>query len=494
MWALIFPPLGLWKVWQRNETTLRRSARSTAILLYSVLYVAGIIALLLATGIIETEWKGGFGPRLVFRRVKPNFDQLEANRALQTNSIPFLNPTQTGSVYWTDFRGPNRDGHYTHQPVLTDWPKSGPKELWRQPIGGGYASFVIARGRAFTIEQRREMEFATAYDIASGRELWSHGWPAKFNDDYDMGGIGPRTTPTWNDGRVYVLGAKGDFACLSETNGAALWQRNLLTEFQSGNLDFGLSASPLMVDEKMIVPLGRPDGSDGTTIVALDKVTGKTIWKSSADRLAYSSPMLVTLAGQRQILLCASNRALGINPNDGKILWEFALAVPYGNNIAQPVLLGGDKVFFSAGYGAGCVAIEISKKGTTFEASELWRNKQMKNKFTSSILWQGHLYGLDEDILVCLDAATGKRNWKEGRYGYGQILLTNGYIIILCGDGDLALVKADPDRHHEIARFPALKGKTWSHPVIADGKLLIRNAAEMACFDLSAPLKSSMLP
>ncbi|MSR66025.1 MAG: hypothetical protein EXS24_01460 [Pedosphaera sp.] len=451
--------------------------------------------MLLISGIVETEWKGGFGPRLVFRRVKPDFDKLEANRALQTNSgRTQANQTNSGSIYWTDFRGPNRDGRYDQQPLLADWPKSGPKEVWRQPVGGGYASFVIARGRVFTIEQRREKEFATAYDLASGREIWSHGWAAKFNDDWDMGGIGPRTTPTWHEGRVYVLGAQGEFACLNETDGAVLWRKNLLTEHQSGNLDFGLSASPLVTDEKIIVPLGRPEGNQSATLVALHKITGKLIWKSNAERLGYSSPMLVTLAGRRQILLCGSNRALGINPDDGKILWEFPLTVPYGNNIAQPVLLGDDKIFFSAGYGAGCVAIEILKKGNAFDVSELWRNKQMKNKFTSSVLWQGHIYGLDEDILVCLDAATGKRKWKDGRYGYGQILLANGLIIVLCGDGDLALVKADAERHHEIARVPALKGKTWSHPAVADGKLLIRNAAEMACYDLSIPTKPVSLP
>ncbi len=492
--AFLCPPLGLLLLWRGSQSAARKWAGTLFILLYCLPYVAAILAALAALHVIELEWKGGGSPRIVHRRTQPDFDRLEASRAQQRQAAAPLVATTNDSAYWTDFRGPNRDGHYTQQPIFTSWPKEGPPRFWRQPIGGGYAAFVIARGRAFTIEQRREKEFVTAYDFATGRELWAHGWSAQFNDPWDMGGVGPRATPTWHDGRVYALGAEGEFVCIEEITGRVLWQKNVLAENRSANLDFGMSAAPLVVDDKVIVTLGNPDGAQGATVVAYDKTTGALIWKTAADKLAYSSPMLVTLAGRRQILVAGARRAFALAPEDGKVLWEFPWAVAYDNNIAQPLLLGGDKVFLSAGYGTGCVVFEVTRKESAFEVVELWRNKQMKNKFTSSVFWQGHIYGLDEDILVCLDAATGRRRWKDGRYGYGQLLLASGHLIVLCGDGDLALVKATPEQHVELARVPGVKGKTWNPPALADGRLLIRNGAEAACFDLSVRAKSTIAP
>lgn len=494
MITFLCPPIGLLLLWRGSQSVARRLFVTLFILFYCLPYTAAILAGLSALHLIEFEWKGGRVPRIVHRRTLPDFEKLDASRAQQGRATTVAIPD--GAAHWTDFRGPNRDGHYTQQPILTHWPKAGPPLLWRQPGGGGYASFVMAHGRAFTIEQRREKEVVAAYDLATGRELWEHGWPAAFNDQWDMGGIGPRATPTWHEGRVYALGAEGQLACLEESTGRLLWQRNALAENHSANLDFGLSAAPLVVDGNLVVPLGHPDEARGTTVVAYNKLSGAIVWKTAAGKLAYNSPMLVTLAGRRQILLAGAHHALALAPEDGRVLWKFPWAVPYDNNIAQPLLLGGDKVFLSAGYGAGSVLFEIRRKEKEggFEAAELWRSKQMKNKFTSSVFWQGHIYGLDEDILVCLDAATGQRRWKEGRYGYGQLLLASGHLLVLCGNGDLALVRANPDRHEEVARVPGVKGKTWNHPALAEGRLLISNGAEMACFDLSLPGKPAVAP
>jgi outer membrane protein assembly factor BamB len=207
--------------------------------------------------------------------------------------------------------------------------------------------------------------------------------------------------------------------------------------------------------------------------------------------MGYASPMLVTLAGEKQLIICAETRTLGLRPKDGNVLWEYPWRVLHDQNpIAQPVMLGTNRFLLSAGYFTGCVAVEIARTGTSFAARKLWQNKNLKNKFTSSVFWQGHIYGLDEDILTCLDAETGERKWKEGRYGYGQLLLASGHLIILSGDGELALVRATPERHEELARFPAIHGKTWNHPAIANGKIFVRNSAEMACFEISAPKTS----
>ncbi len=477
--SLLFPPAGLVAVWCERGTGLGRRLLGTLfVLLYSILYAGVIVLLLIRFCGLQVEWRGGFPPVLTFHKTVPDYDAVERHRT-RLPAATNHSAAATGA-YWTDFRGPNRDGHYTERPLLTQWPAGGPRLLWRQPVGGGYASFSIAHGVAFTIEQRRQREAVTAYDLGTGRELWAHSYEAKFEES--MGGEGPRATPTWHEGRVYSLGAMGDLRCLNAADGVLIWQRNILRENGADNLFFGVSASPLIVDEHVIA-LG---GFGGPAAFAFDQRSGAPVWKSLPERQAYSSPMLVTLAGQRQILVVTAAHAVGLNAADGATLWNFPWSVQYDNAIGQPVLLSSNRFLLSAGYGTGCAAVEVNRTEKGFTARQVWRNKFLKNKFSSSVFWQGHIYGLDEDILTCLDAATGERKWKDGRYGYGQLLVAGGHLIVLTGNGELALVRATPERHEELARAPGLTGKTWNHPALADGKLLVRNAVEMACFDLAS--------
>ncbi|HEY2951493.1 MAG TPA: PQQ-binding-like beta-propeller repeat protein [Verrucomicrobiae bacterium] len=477
--GLLFPPAGLVLLWfDREAGPWKKVFRTLFLLLYSVLYAALIVVVLIQFFGLHVEWRGGFPPVLTFHKTVPNYEAVESHRARQA-SVSANPPAPTVSAYWTDFRGPNRDGHYQERSIRTRWPAGGPRLHWRQPIGGGYASFVVAGGVAFTIEQRRNQEAVTAYEAATGRELWAHPYEARFEES--MGGEGPRATPTWHEGRIYSLGALGNLICLNADNGELIWKRNILRESGTEWLYYGLSASPLIVDEKVIV-LG---GIGGDAVLVFNKFTGEPIWKSLNEKPAYASPMLVTLAGRRQLFVVTAARAVGLNMEDGQPLWSFPWAVAYDNAIAQPVVLGPNRFLLSAGYGTGCAAVEVSATGMGYTTRQLWRNKFLKNKFSSSVFWQGHIYGLDEDMLTCLDAATGERKWKDGRYGYGQLLLASGHLIVLTGNGELALVRAAPERHEELARFPALHGKTWNHPALADGRLLVRNAVEMACYDLS---------
>ena len=381
--------------------------------------------------------------------------------------------------YWTDFRGPGRDGHYRERPIPTKWPSGGLSPVWKQPIGGGYASFVIAAGRAFTIEQRGQQEVVAAYDVATGRELWTNSWQALFRES--LGGDGPRATPTWSEGIVYALGATGELRALDDTAGRVIWWTNILDDNGARNLDWGMAASPLVVDDTLVV---LPGGPDGRSVVAYDRHTGARTWSALGDQQAYSSPMLVTLAGVRQVLVFSATRLMGLLPDSGDLLWDYPWRADFGINAGQPLILGDDRVFLSSGYGAGAAVIEVDATDSRFSVREVWRNNRMKNQFTSSVLYEGFVYGLDKSILACVDVATGELRWKGGRYGYGQVLLTNGHLIVLAENGDLALVRATPERHEEIMRFPALSGKTWNHPAIAGGYLLIRNLAEMAAFDL----------
>lgn len=380
--------------------------------------------------------------------------------------------------YWTDFRGPRRDGIYNQMRVLAKWPEAGPQRLWRRPVGGGYASFVVAHGRAFTIEQRGRQEVAAAYDMADGREVWSNAWEAFFQES--MGGDGPRATPTWHDDRLYALGAEGELRCLDAGTGRLLWSKNILRENGAANLQWGVSGSPLVVDDKLIV---LPGGSAGKSVVAYDKRTGNSLWHSLSDKQAYTSPMLVTLAGERQILVVTATRAVGLTL-EGNLLWEYPWTTSYDINAAQPVIVGPDRFILSAGYGHGAALVKVTRNAGAFKAETVWQNTRMKNKFTSSVLHEGHIYGLDEAILACVNVETGDLKWKGGRYGYGQIVLAGGHIIVAAEDGDVALVRATPQEHQELARFPALSGKTWNHPAISDGILLVRNGAEMSAFQI----------
>ena len=385
------------------------------------------------------------------------------------------------SSSWTDFRGPNRDGRYTATPILTTWPRGGLQALWKQPVGGGYASFVVADSRAFTIEQRRNQEVVAAYDVKTGRELWTNAWSAYFQEG--MGGDGPRATPTFHEGRVYALGAQGELRALDATTGKAVWNRNILTDNDAYNLSWGMSASPLVVDDKLIV---LPGGTRGNSVVAYNKANGSVVWKSQNDEQAYTSPMLVTLGGVRQILIVSANRAMGLSV-DGQLLWQYPWDTFNGINVAQPIVFphnGNDRIFLSASYGKGAAVFELTRSGEGFQTKTIWENQRMKNKFTSSVFHDGFVYGLDESILACLDANTGEQKWKGGRYGYGQIMLAGDHVIVLTEDGEVVLVKATPERHEEVGRFEAISGKTWNHPVIAEGRLLVRNIQEMAAFTI----------
>lgn len=383
--------------------------------------------------------------------------------------------------YWTNFRGPARDGHYDETPIRTNWPAEGLPLLWKQPIGGGYASFVVAEGIAFTIEQRRRQEIVAAYDVETGREIWTHGWDAEFKES--MGGDGPRATPTWEAGRLWSLGAEGDLICFEAKTGKVNWSKNILKDNGAENLQWGMAASPLIVDDKVVV---LPGGRSGKSVVAYNKLTGAPVWRALNDKQAYVSPMLVTLGGKRQILVVTANRIVALAVEDGSQLWESSWNTDMGINVSQPIVIDANRFFISSGYGKGAALVEITSSGEGLAARKLWENSSMKNKFNSSVVYEGNVYGLDEGILTCVDVKTGERRWKGGRYGYGQVILASGHLVVITEEGELVLVKATPDKHTEVARFSAIEGKTWNCHAISDGRLLVRNQTQMACFDLSA--------
>jgi outer membrane protein assembly factor BamB len=492
--SILLPPLGAFMLWRRSDIeTGTKVFASFALVVLSGLY----LFLIFRPNIFVSSGPG-----------EAHFSELERHRAEQRAALgqqpadaaapapaapaegaaaqpspatgaaaPNGNPRST---YWTDFRGPARDGRYNEMPINTLWPAGGLRQLWKQPVGGGYASFVAAEGAAFTIEQRRGQEVIAAYDIETGRELWTHAYDAEFRES--AGGDGPRATPTWHEGRVYSMGAQGDLRVVDAKTGKLVWSKNILSDNGASNLQWGMSASPLIVDDKVVV---IPGGPSNKSVVAYNKLTGARVWGALGDKAAYTSPMLVTLGGRRQILAVTESRAVGLTVENGSLLWEFPWTTSFGVNSAQPIIIDANRFIISAGYGHGAAMVEVAASGGGLAARKVWENIFLKNKFNSSVLHNGYLYGLDETILTCIDANTGERKWKGGRYGYGQLLLAGDHLIVTTEDGNIVLVRATPDKHEEVASFQAIEGKTWNHPAIAGGRLLVRNETQMACYDLS---------
>ena len=456
-------------------------------------FAAGVVGLLVVAFDLQIEFAGnGMRPLFSFGAPDVHYAALEADRAGTTPAAPAVagtNPaglapaapaTAGHDAYWTDFRGPHRDGLYAETAIRTEWPGTGLEPLWSQPVGGGYASFVVADGLAFTMEQRRDEEVVAAYDVDTGAEVWTHAWPAHFRET--MGGPGPRATPTWHAGRLYALGATGRFVCLDAATGAVVWERNILVDGGAANLPWAMSGAPLIVDDMVVV---QPGGPHGWSVAAYDRLTGDVAWHVLDDVQGYTSPMLATLGGVRQIVVVSAERATGLRPDDGTLLWEYPWTVPIVPNIAQPLIINNTRLFLSAGYGKGAALVELTPAGDRFTAATVWETNRMKNKFSSSVLIDGYIYGLDESILACIDAATGELLWKGGRYGYGQLLAAGDHLVVLTERGDLVLVRATPDGHEEVAGFRAIEGKTWNVPAMAGGRILVRNARQMAAFDLS---------
>ncbi len=381
--------------------------------------------------------------------------------------------------YWSDFRGPGRAGIYDQQPINTNWQAKRPPEVWRQKIGGGYASMVVAQGKVYTIEQRRDKEVVAAYNFETGRQVWEHAWTARFVES--LGGDGPRATPTWNDGKIYALGASGDLYCLDAGSGSVIWNRNILSDAAARNVTWGMSAAPLVVDDLVVV---LPGGRSGKSVVAYDKTVGEIRWASQNDRGGYTSPQIATLAGKRQLIIVSGERIFGADIADGALLWAHEWKTDNDANCSQPLIVDDEHVFVSSAYGHGATLLKITADGEQFSASEVWFSRNMKNKFNPSVLTDGVVYGLDDGILAALDVWTGERIWKGGRYRFGQLLYASGHLIVISEQGDLVLVKATPESHQELAKFEAISGKTWNVPALSDGRLIVRNQTEMAAYDL----------
>jgi outer membrane protein assembly factor BamB len=319
--------------------------------------------------------------------------------------------------------------------------------------------------------------------------LWAYRYPAAYRPadvQEALGGPGPRSTPTIVDGKVYALGATGVLNCLDLTTGKPVWKESPNILGSNKNAIWALSGSPLVYDKFVVVSAGkqRPGDAD-RTLVAYDRDTGKEIWAKGTHRTGYSSPMLATLGGKRQIVLFDGDGIGGYDAEKGDELWWLKWETNQGINVAQPLLLENDRLLVTSGYGVGSAVLKITEKDGKWSAAPEWQNKGMKCQFTSPVLYEGHAYGLDMGVLVCVDVKDGNRKWKGGRYGHGQLLRSGDLLLVTSEFGDLALVEATPEEYRELGRIKVFNSKTWNLPALAGGRVYMRNDEEMACYDLT---------
>ncbi|HKB04136.1 MAG TPA: PQQ-binding-like beta-propeller repeat protein [Gemmataceae bacterium] len=381
---------------------------------------------------------------------------------------------------WTEFRGPDRDGVIRGAAIATDWAKTPPRLVWRHRVGPGWSSVIVVDGRLFTQEQHGDREAVVCYDAATGQEVWSHEDPGRFWES--VSGAGPRATPTFVDGRLYTFGATGILNCLDAATGKPHWSRDVAAEAGAKPPMWGFSGSPLVADGLVIVYAG----GDGKDLLAYRAATGEPVWTAPAGATSYSSPHLATLAGHRQCLILTDRGLTSVDPATGSVLWKTGLAMPGAPRTVQPHAVGPTQLLVGTLDGPGMSLIDVTQNGNDWAVSQRWTSKDLKPEFPDFVVHQGHAYGFDINIFCCIDLATGKRTWKEGRYGRGQVMLLpeQSLLLVVSETGDVVFLKADPQRHDELGRFPAIKGKTWSHPVIAHDRLYVRNAEEMACYEL----------
>lgn len=378
---------------------------------------------------------------------------------------------------WPGFRGPRRDGVIRDVQIATDWSASPPVELWRRPIGPGWSSFAVDNDLIYTQEQRGDDELVAAYHLSSGKPAWRHRDAARFYES--NGGPGPRGTPTLSGGRVYAFGGTGLLNVLDGRTGAVAWTRNVAADTKVAVPQWGFSSSPLVVDDLVIV------AAEGT-LAAYDAATGAPRWTGPAGGFSYSSPHLVTIDGVPQIVMLAATGATSYLPHTGAVLWHVDTV---GGSIVQPAMTADGDVLISSLSGTGGQGIRrvaLAHQSDRWAPAERWLSTGLKPYFNDFVVHNGHAYGFDGSILSSIDLADGSRKWKGGRYGGGQLVLIadQDVLLVISDEGELALVSATPAEFKELARFKAIEGKTWNHPVVVGGTLLVRNGEEMAAFRL----------
>lgn len=402
---------------------------------------------------------------------------------------PSVSPVETE---WPQFRGPRGDGTW-HGPKLPEkWPASGLKQLWRQPIGGGYAGVSVADGRVITMDRQTnpEVERVLCFDASSGKPLWQHTYPVEYGKlDY---GNGPRAAPTIHGGLVYAVGALGDLRCLDAKTGNVVWKKNYLDDFAGRLPTWGFAGSPVVYGDWLIL---QPGGEKDSGVVAVERLTGKEVWRNLPDEAGYSTPIIVRAHDQDELVCWTPSHIRSLEARTGKLLWSFPYEITYGVSIAKPI--AHDGMIFVAGYWHGSKAIRLGDTPTN--AKLVWEeNKFLRGLMSQPLYRDGHVYLLDKQYgLTCFELQTGRKLWDDdnqttprGRNPHASLvwLGDTDRAIILNEEGELILTHLNPEGHHEQSRTKII-GFTWAHPAFAGTRIFARSDSELICVSLEEAAK-----
>jgi outer membrane protein assembly factor BamB len=382
---------------------------------------------------------------------------------------------------WPGFRGPNRDSRLHGVKLATDWGQKPPRELWRHRIGPAWSSFAVVGKRLYTQEQLGTEEAVVCYDADTGSRLWWHKYEGRFQEP--VSGAGPRATPTIHQGKVYALGAAGKLSCLDAVTGEPVWSRDIAADSGAKAPIWGFSSSPLVLQGIVTVFAGGPDGK---SVVGYHADSGELAWSAGEGQGSYCSPQRAVLAGVEQVLLTTEKGLSAFHPTTGAVLWKHDWPVEGPCRVTQPAVLDGSDVLIGTPFTGGLRRLRVTRDGDNWSVQEVWTTRTIKPYFSDLVIHNGHLYGFDNAIFTCVRLEDGKGRWRARGYDNGQVLLLadQGLLLIQAEYGDVALVEANPNSHKELARIPALDKKTWNHPVVANGKLFVRNDQWIACYQL----------
>lgn len=389
--------------------------------------------------------------------------------------LPFATATASD---WPQWRGPDRNGISRETDWKADWKGAPPKILWKASVGLGYSSFVVADGKVYTTGHADEKDTVFCFDAVTGKEVWKHSYPAELGDKFFQGGT--TGTPTLADGKLYHLSRWGDLFCFDAASGKIVWQKNIQQETGYRLPDWGYTGAPLVWENLLVLNVGENG-------VALEKATGKVVWKSADENAGYSTPLPYKQDGKTLLTMGSGKSYLAIDPKTGEKVWQHRWTTSYGVNAADPIIHDGH-AFISSGYNKGAALLKLGGS----EPQVVWQNRVMRNQMNASILIGDHLYGIDgnEDrgaSLKCIEFKTGKQLWEEKSAGAGAVTAADGKLIVLCESGELIIAKASPTAFEPISRGKVIDAKCWTVPVLANGLIYCRNAAgDVACVDVRA--------
>jgi outer membrane protein assembly factor BamB len=399
--------------------------------------------------------------------------------------VPLM-ASHTQAIDWPQWRGPQSTGISAEKGWSTQWPKEGPRVVWKAGVGTGFSSVAVAAGRAYTLGFADGNDTVFCFDAETGKEIWKHSYPSALDDNYYEGG--PSATPSVEGSKVYTLGKRGDLFCFGTETGNVIWKQNIVESIPTTKPEWGFAGSPLILGDNLIV-------NAGTSGAAFAKSTGKTVWSSGTNAGGYATPVAFGTGDSAAVAVFSGDGLVGVRASDGHPLWQHPWVEEYKINAADPIFPTQGSVFLTS-YGRGCALLRW--EGATVK--EVWTNKNLAVGFNSCVFLDGYLYGVHgtadgtEKEVRCVSVKTGEMKWKQEKFGLGSVIAADGKLILLSERGELVVAEASPLRFQVLARAQVLGGKCWTTPTLANGRIYCRNAkGSVVCVDVR-PSPSNLSP